>query len=80
VDYVIVHQANMRILEAVLQRIEIPIEKCWINLDKYGNTSAASVPIALDEALRAGRIKRGDLVAMMAVGAGMAWGSAVVRW
>jgi 3-oxoacyl-[acyl-carrier-protein] synthase-3 len=80
VDHVIVHQANMRILEAVLQRIEIPIEKCWINLDKYGNTSAASVPIALDEALRAGKIKRGDLVAMMAVGAGMAWGSAVVRW
>ncbi|KFE67032.1 beta-ketoacyl-ACP synthase III [Hyalangium minutum] len=80
VDYVIVHQANMRILEAVLQRIEIPIEKCWINLDKYGNTSAASVPIALDEAVRAGKIKRGDLVAIMAVGAGMAWGSAVVRW
>lgn len=80
VDQVIVHQANMRILEAVLQRIEIPIEKCWINLDKYGNTSAASVPIALDEAVRAGKIKRGDLVAIMAVGAGMAWGSAVVRW
>jgi len=80
VDHVIVHQANMRILEAVLQRIEIPIEKCWINLDKYGNTSAASVPIALDEANRAGKLQRGDLVAMMAVGAGMAWGSAVVRW
>lgn len=80
VDYVIVHQANMRILEAVLQRIEIPVEKCWINLDKYGNTSAASVPIALDEAVRAGKIKCGDLVAIMAVGAGMAWGSAVVRW
>lgn len=80
VDHVIVHQANLRILEAVLQRVEIPVEKCWINLDKYGNTSAASVPIALDEVNRAGKLKRGDLIAMMAVGAGMTWGSAVVRW
>jgi 3-oxoacyl-[acyl-carrier-protein] synthase-3 len=80
VDHVIAHQANMRILEAVMHRIEIPVEKCWINLDKYGNTSAASVPMALDEANRSGRLKRGDLVAMMAVGSGMAWGSAVVRW
>ncbi|MFL5345178.1 MAG: beta-ketoacyl-ACP synthase III [Hyalangium sp.] len=80
VDHVIAHQANLRILEAVLQRVEIPIEKCWINLDKYGNTSAASVPIALDEVNRAGKLKRGDLIAMMAVGAGMTWGSAVVRW
>ncbi|WP_224249474.1 beta-ketoacyl-ACP synthase III [Hyalangium gracile] len=80
VDHVIAHQANLRILEAVMQRIEIPVEKCWINLDKYGNTSAASVPMALDEANRAGRLKRGDLIAVMAVGAGMAWGSAVVRW
>jgi 3-oxoacyl-[acyl-carrier-protein] synthase-3 len=80
VDHVIAHQANIRIIEAVMQRIEIPIEKCWINLDKYGNTSAASVPMSLDEANRSGRLKRGDLVAMMAVGAGMTWGSAVVRW
>lgn len=80
VDHVVAHQANLRILEAVLQRVEIPIEKCWINLDKYGNTSAASVPIALDEVNRAGKLKRGDLIAMMAVGAGMTWGSAVVRW
>ncbi|WP_224370778.1 beta-ketoacyl-ACP synthase III [Hyalangium versicolor] len=80
VDHVIAHQANMRILEAVMQRVEIPIEKCWINLDKYGNTSAASVPMALDEANRMGRLKRGDLIAIMAVGSGMAWGSAVVRW
>jgi 3-oxoacyl-[acyl-carrier-protein] synthase III len=80
VDHVIAHQANMRILEAVMHRVEIPVEKCWINLDKYGNTSAASVPMALDEANRAGRLKRGDLIAMLAVGSGMAWGSAVVRW
>jgi 3-oxoacyl-[acyl-carrier-protein] synthase-3 len=80
VDHVIAHQANLRILEAVMQRIEIPVEKCWINLDKYGNTSAASVPMALDEANRTGKLKRGDVVAMMAVGSGMVWGSAVVRW
>ncbi|MDY7229925.1 beta-ketoacyl-ACP synthase III [Hyalangium rubrum] len=80
VDHVIAHQANMRILEAVMQRLEVPVEKCWINLDKYGNTSAASLPMSLDEACRAGRIKRGDLVAMLAIGAGMTWGSAVVRW
>jgi len=80
VDHVIVHQANSRILEAVMQRLEVPLEKCWINLDKYGNTSAASLPISLDEALRSGSIKRGDLVAMMAIGAGMTWGAAMVRW
>lgn len=80
VDHVIVHQANSRILESVMERLEVPLEKCWINLDKYGNTSAASLPISLDEALRAGRIKRGDLVAMMAIGAGMTWGAAMVRW
>lgn len=80
VDHVIAHQANIRILEAVMQRLEVPMEKCWINLDKYGNTSAASVPISLDEAHRAGRLKRGDVVLLMAIGAGMTWGSAVVRW
>lgn len=80
VDHVIVHQANSRILESVMERLEVPLEKCWINLDKYGNTSAASLPISLDEALRSGRIKRGDLVAMMAIGAGMTWGAAMVRW
>ena len=80
VDHVIAHQANLRILEAVLERLEIPREKCWLNLHKYGNTSSASLPMSLDEAQRAGRLKRGDVIAMMAIGAGMAWGSAVVRW
>lgn len=80
VDHVIAHQANLRILEAVLERLEIPREKCWLNLHKYGNTSSASLPMSLDEAWRAGRLKRGDVIAMMAIGAGMAWGSAVVRW
>jgi 3-oxoacyl-[acyl-carrier-protein] synthase III len=80
VDHVIAHQANIRILEAVMDRLEIPREKCWLNLHSYGNTSAASVAMALDEAHRAGRLKKGDVVAMMAIGAGMTWGSAVMRW
>jgi 3-oxoacyl-[acyl-carrier-protein] synthase-3 len=80
VDHVIAHQANIRILESVLQRLELPMEKCWLNLHDYGNTSSASVPMTLDEANRAGRLKQGDVVAMMAIGAGMTWGSAVMRW
>ena len=79
-QHVIAHQANLRILEAVLKRFEIPLSKCWLNLEKYGNTSSASLPMTLDEANRAGKLKAGDLIAMMAIGGGMAWGSAVVRW
>ena len=60
--------------------LAFPIEKCWLNLDRYGNTSSASLPISLDEANRAGRLKKGDLIAMMAIGAGMTWGSALMRW
>jgi 3-oxoacyl-[acyl-carrier-protein] synthase-3 len=56
------------------------MEKCWLNIAKYGNTSSASLPMTLDEAQRAGRLKKGDLLAMIALGAGMAWGSAMVRW
>lgn len=80
IDHIVPHQANARIVESVLDRLGIPLEKCWMNLDRYGNTSSASLPISLDEANRAGRLKKGDLVAMMAIGAGMAWGSALMRW
>ncbi len=80
VDHVIAHQANKRILDATLQRLGIPPEKCWMNLEKYGNTSSASVPTTLDEANRAGRLRPGDSVLMMAIGGGMAWGSALLRW
>ncbi|MBI3186180.1 MAG: ketoacyl-ACP synthase III [Myxococcales bacterium] len=80
VDHVIAHQANLRIIDAVLGRVGIPMEKCWLNIAKYGNTSSASLPMTLDEANRAGRLEQGDLIAMMAIGAGMAWGSALVRW
>jgi 3-oxoacyl-[acyl-carrier-protein] synthase-3 len=80
VDHVIAHQANKRILDATLQRLEIPAERCWMNLEKYGNTSSASVPTTLDEANRAGWLKPGDVILMMAIGGGMAWGGAVLRW
>ncbi len=80
IDHVISHQANVRIVESVVDRLGIPREKCWLNIDRYGNTSSASLPITLDEANRAGRFKPGDLIAMMAIGAGMAWGSALMRW
>ena len=80
VTHVIAHQANKRILDATLERLEIPPSKCWMNLEKYGNTSAASVPMTLDEANRAGWFKPGDVILMMAIGGGMAWGASVVRW
>ncbi len=80
VSHVIAHQANLRIIEAVLERTGLPIDKAWINIDRYGNTSSASLPMTLDEANRAGRLKEGDTIVMMAIGAGMSWGSGVVRW
>src|SRR5512133_1327391 len=80
VTYVLAHQANKRILDATLHRLDIPESKCWMNLEKYGNTSAASLPMTLDEANRAGWLKPGDVVLMMAIGGGMAWGASVVRW
>ncbi len=80
VTHIVAHQANQRIIESVLDNLGVPREKCWINIDRYGNTSSASMPITLDEANRAGKLKRGDVVAMMAIGAGMTWGGAVLRW
>ncbi|WP_363347463.1 beta-ketoacyl-ACP synthase III [Methylocystis echinoides] len=80
VDHVICHQANQRIIESALDSLGVPRERCWINIDRYGNTSSASMPISLDEAHRAGKLKRGDVIAMMAIGAGMTWGGAVLRW
>ena len=80
VDLVIAHQANLRILEHVMKKLEIPLDKCELNIEEVGNTSSASVPLTLDQANRAGRLKDGDLVLMMAIGGGMAWGSALVKW
>lgn len=79
-DHVVPHQANIRIVDTVLERLGVPREKAVLNIDRYGNTSSASVPVTLDEAVRSGRIKDGDLVAMMAIGAGMAWGGSIIRW
>ena len=80
VTHLIAHQANLRIIDAVIDRLQIKREKAWLNIDKYGNTSSASLPMTLDEANRAGRLKPNDTIAMMAIGAGMSWGSALVRW
>ncbi len=80
VTWVCAHQANKRILDATLERLEIPAEKCWMNLEKYGNTSSASLPMTLDEANRAGWLKPGDIVLTTSIGAGMAWGAGLIRW
>jgi 3-oxoacyl-[acyl-carrier-protein] synthase III len=80
VDWVVAHQANYRIVQAVAQRCEIPMERFYMNIHKYGNTSSASIPIALDEALEEGKIKPGQNILMSALGAGISWGSALVRW
>jgi 3-oxoacyl-[acyl-carrier-protein] synthase-3 len=80
VSLVIPHQANRRIIVALAERLGVPMEKVVVNLEKYGNTSAASVPVALDEARRQGRIKPGDIVLLNAFGAGFAWGAAVIKF
>jgi 3-oxoacyl-[acyl-carrier-protein] synthase-3 len=79
-DAFIPHQANERIIDAVGAKLKIDPAKVYKNIDRYGNTSAASIPIALDELVRAGRIEAGDLVLMTAFGAGLVWGSVLVRW
>jgi len=80
VDYLIPHQANDRISIMVAKNLRIPVEKVIRNIDRLGNTTAASIPIALDEALKEGRIKKGDIIVLTAFGSGYTWGSAVIRW
>ena len=80
ISLVIPHQANLRIIESISQYLELPMDRFFVNLDRYGNTSAASIPIALDEARRSGRIKPGDLTLLVAFGAGLTYGSALIRW
>ena len=79
IDLFIPHQANMRIIEAARERLELPLEKCFINIDKYGNTSSASVLLALHEAHKESKIKKGDNILFSVFGAGFAWGSAVLK-
>ena len=80
IQLVIPHQANLRILQAVSEKLKIPMEKFFTNLQSYGNTSAASIPLAMDEANRQGRIKKGDRILLVSFGAGLTWGAAVLEW
>ena len=80
VDVLVPHQANTRIINAAAERLGLPAEKVFVNVNKYGNTSAASIPLALDEAYQNGAIKTGDLVVAVGFGAGLTWGASVIRW
>ena len=80
IDFLVPHQANLRIIQAMAQRLNMPMEKVVLTLPKYGNTSAASIPMALDEAVRDGRIKENHLLLFEAFGGGLTWASALVRW
>lgn len=80
VDFVLLHQANIRIMETVAKRLGISMDKVITNLYKNGNTSAASIPLALDEAVRSGQVKKGDVIACAGFGAGLSWGAAILKW
>lgn len=74
------HQANLRIIQSAAKRLGLPLDKVVINVDKYGNTSAASIPIALDEGVKSGRIKQGDIIALAGFGGGLTWGAGIIKW
>jgi len=80
IDLFIPHQANIRIMKKVAERLEISPDRVYVNIERYGNTSSASIPVALDEANRAGRLKRGDLVLLDGFGGGFSWGAVILRW
>ncbi|HQY05216.1 MAG TPA: beta-ketoacyl-ACP synthase III [Lacunisphaera sp.] len=80
INLVIPHQANIRIIESLAGSLKVPMDRVYVNLDRYGNTSSASIPLALDEARRAGRIKPGDLTLLVAFGAGLTYGATLIRW
>lgn len=80
VDFLVPHQANTRIIDAAVKRLGLSPDKVYVNLHKYGNMSSASIPVALDEAVKEGFIKKGDLVVLVGFGAGLTWGSCVIRW
>jgi len=80
ISLIVPHQANIRIIQGVAKRLNVGMDRVVVNIDKYGNTSSASIPIALDEANRAGRLRDGDLVLMVAFGSGLIWASAVAKW
>ena len=80
VDLLVPHQANIRIIEAAAKRLKLPMEKVFVNIEKYGNTSAASIPIALCEARDAGKVKAGDTLVTVGFGGGLTWASCVMKW
>ena len=80
VDLFVPHQANVRIIDAAMQRLKLPPEKVYVNVDRYGNTSAASVPMALYEAWKQGKVRPGDIVVTVGFGAGLTWGANVIKW
>ncbi|PIV52608.1 MAG: 3-oxoacyl-ACP synthase [Elusimicrobia bacterium CG_4_10_14_0_8_um_filter_37_32] len=80
IDLLIPHQANIRILECVAEKLGLPMEKVFVNVDRYGNTSAASIPIALSEALKQGRVKKNDIVILVSFGSGLTWGATIIKW
>ena len=80
VDWLVLHQANQRILDSVGERLKIPREKVLSNLEKYGNTSAATIPLMMDEAIRNNIIKQNDIIATSGFGAGLSWGAALIKW
>jgi 3-oxoacyl-[acyl-carrier-protein] synthase III len=80
IDWLVPHQANIRILQATAKKLDMSMDKVVVTVDKHGNTSAASIPLALDVAVRDGRIKRGDVILMEAFGGGFTWGSALIRY
>jgi 3-oxoacyl-[acyl-carrier-protein] synthase-3 len=79
IDWIVPHQANIRIIEAVADRLGTGMDKFYVNLDRVGNISAASIPLALDEGIRSGKIKKGQLILLTALGAGMTWGACVLE-
>ncbi len=80
IDFLVPHQANIRIISAAAKKLKLPMEKVHVNLDKYGNMSAASIPVALDEAIRNEKIKKGDNVVLVGFGGGLTWGACVIKW
>ena len=80
IDWLVPHQANKRIIDALAKRIDLPAEQVVVTVDKHGNTSAASIPLALCSAVEDGRIKQGDLLLIEAMGGGLTWGSSLIRW
>lgn len=80
ITYLVPHQANLRIIQSAARRLGLPMDQVVVNVDKYGNTSAASIPIALDEGVKSGKIKNGDIIVIVGFGGGLTWGSGVIKW